>query len=743
MKHEQDAPPDLESEPLLGGEDACRGQDHSMTYDEDGSLAIALASLETAPADSSASPCPPRRLNGSWFLHIVPQGVHPNQAIRGAMRIEVAAPKIRISGDVYVDDGSGSPAATPLEAITAAPLIIKKNWYPQFDLDQYSWYFRSRGVQYKNGVLTFKFERTLWNPLTHEFAAATDNGWMKLVCGKAFTHPGLPQPTLQMSGTAEIGGETYDVVARKTSPYYRGCRVEVDVMQTRSFPATAETCAGAALTFASIYRTAGWDCQTRVSQTSIPDDSDLTTAELQAALTTFRDPAIGSSWRLWLLVGSSQGGLFGIMFDDTEPHREGAAGFFDPTLPGDPVIEVSARNKKLGEVPSAFLRTLVHEAGHAFNLFHPKHDVHTVPIGTTIMNQTGDVIGFATNANPYPCNVTFGFDDHNRTSLIHSPDPQVAPGRKPFGWGHGDLWSGVSEPTDAVGLIRSQRRATGLRLDVAMPDTIFRGEFVAARFTCANTGTVTKRITTALNLSQGDLRLRVTPPGGVPADVRDVVIACGDRTSIDLAPGDKTEAVAQVFYTTVGRTFRQMGRYYVSAELDTGESGILQSEPVEVVVRAPLTDAEREISLLMMDEDIGRSLALGDFGMNADARGKLQELSTRFGNTPSGAAASLVLANSLARPLRNIRTGKIARKAEPDHSRQALSVATRGRSATELVDLAVAVVAPTDADAPILKQVAGEPAKGARGKAKGRKAQPRGSDAAARRLTHLRRALAR
>jgi pimeloyl-ACP methyl ester carboxylesterase len=212
---------------------------------------------------------------------------------------------------------------------------------------------------------------------------------MKLVCGKAFTHPGLPQPTIQMSGTAEIGGETYDIVARKTSPYYRGCRVEVDLMQTRSFPATAETCAGAALTLASIYRTAGWDCQTRVSQTNIPDDPDLTTAELQAALTTFRDPASGPAWRLWLLVGSSQGGLFGIMFDDAEPHREGAAGFFDPTLPGDDIIEVSARNKKLGEVPSAFLRTLVHEAGHAFNLFHPKHDVHTVPIGTTIMNQTG------------------------------------------------------------------------------------------------------------------------------------------------------------------------------------------------------------------------------------------------------------------------------------------------------------------------------------------------------------------
>ena len=301
-------------------------------------------------------------------------------------------------------------------------------------------------------------------------------------------------------------------------------------MQTRSFPVTASTCAGAALSFTSIYRTAGWDCRVRISQTDIPDDSELTAAELQAALTTFRDPPTDKGWRLWLLIGSSQGSLFGIMFDDVAPHREGAAGFFDVELGNDPVIEASARNKKLGEVPSAFLRTLVHEAGHALNLFHPKHDIHTVPIGTTIMNQTGDVIGFATTTNPYPCNVTFAFDDHNRTSLIHSPDPQVAPGRKPFGWGHGDLSSGLPAPIDAAGLIRTLMPATGLTLDLQMPDTIFRGEFVSARFVLTNRSAGARRVTTALNLSQGDLRLRVTPPGSNPRDVRDVVIACGDRT---------------------------------------------------------------------------------------------------------------------------------------------------------------------------------------------------------------------
>jgi pimeloyl-ACP methyl ester carboxylesterase len=659
------------------------------------------------------------------------------------MRIEVASPRIRVSGDIYVDDGTHGTPAKPLQPLTDAPLIIKKNWYPQLDMEEYAWYFRSLGVQYKHGVLTFKFERRLWDPLTSEFASGADTGWMKLVCGKAFNHPTLPQATIQMSGTAEIGGESYDLIARKTSPHYRGCRVEVDVMQNRSFPISAETCAGAALSFASIYRTAGWDCPAKISTSNIPDDSSLTTPELQAALTAFREPAVGPSWRLWLLVGSSQGGLFGLMFDDTEPHREGAVGFFDPTLPGDPIIEVSARNQKLGDVPAAFLRTLVHEAGHAFNLFHPKHDIHTVPIGTSIMNQTGDVMGFATEANPYPCNVTFAFDDHNRTSLIHSPDPQVAPGRKAFGWGHGDLFSGVAEPVDAGGLPRQPPQAPNLTLDLMMPDSVFRGEFVSARFVVTNTGKAPERVTTAINLSQGDLRLRVTAPGRPPADVRDRIIACGDREYQSLAPGESLEAVAQVFYTTAGRTFRQTGRYYVSAELHAGTSRFVHSQPIEVVVRAPQTPQEREISQIMMDEGVARSLALGDFGLDTSSRNKLQELVDRFGDTTTGAAAALVLANSLARPLRNIRTGKVIRKAEPEKSRQCLNIATRNRSATGVVDLAVAVVAPTDADAPVLKQVGGTGAARGKSKPKGKGKKAVGSAPASKRLAQLTRALVR
>jgi len=320
-------------------------------------------------------------------------------------------------------------------------------------------------------------------------------------------------------------------------------------------------------------------------------------------------------------------------------------------------------------------------------------------------------MGFASPTNPYPCNATFAFDEHNRTSLIHSPDPQVAPGWQRFGWGHGDPSTGVPEPADATGLHAEQSAPEELVLEVELPETIFRGEFVTARFVLTNIGGSARWVTTALNLSQGDLRLLISAPGEDPVDARDVVIACGDRTFTRLEPGEQMEGVAQIFYTTLGRTFRQTGRYYVSGELHVGDplGCTVRSEPREIVVRAPANEAEQAISRITMDEQVARSFALGDFGLERAVREKLEALAERHADTDTGTAAALVLANSLARPLRNLRSRDEARAVlrpeEPDSVNRALEQAAHGYDAERLVTLAAAVVAPTEPGAPVLDRV--------------------------------------
>jgi hypothetical protein len=408
-----------------------------------------------------------------------------------------------------------------------------------------------------------------------------------------------------------------------------------------------------------------------------------------------------------LLVGSAldgDGGTFGLMFDTASPpHREGAVGFFDPLMPDLPVVDAAARGARLGTVPLAFLRTLVHEAGHAFNLFHPKSDVHRPPIGTTIMNQTGDVITFATTANPYPCNATLGFDSHNRTSLIHSPDPQVKPGWKEFGWGHGQVFAGIAEPVDAFGL-RSAEIVPGLRLDFALPAEAIRGEFVFATVSVTNTSDEPQTVPAKLNLSEGSLWLTGTSPSDDLIEVRDVVLTCGPGRFVTLAPGESISGQIQLFYTSGGFTFDQPGVYTLQAELDVSEvpGFLIRSEPARIVIRSAASPDERQAERLSMHHGVGMALAIGDFGTDVEARARLDAISGLMSQTDMGVASAMIVANSMARPLRDPLAGRVVRPADAAEAGRALDRALQGRDAMSSARIAAAVVSPVDKAAPLI-----------------------------------------
>ena len=699
-------------EPLVPDDPACGADELDLQFDEFGAR---IEESDETPAGLPLAfrPCSLRSLNGSWYIELTPDPplIFPRTHVRGVMRIEANANRLRISGDIYsrrlFGPVLGAPAPSPIQP----GALLKRNWYPAFPQNQYRWYFRSQGVSYGSGVLSFRFERRLWDPATQEFAGA-DTGRMRLTCRPTLVKPvWAPQRTLRMTGKATIGGSSFVVTAVKTSPFYRGCRVEVDVMTNRQWPATAFGCGGSpTFTFTSVYRAAGMDFVGTVDQINVPDDPVLTTAELHTALATHQTPAApgDESWRLWLLVGSAdQSGSFGIMFDQIAPHRQGAVGFADPTLPNNPVIEASARGQALGNVPLAFLRTLIHEAGHAFNLFHPKHDIHAPPIGTEIMNQTGDVIGFSTAANPYPCTATMGFDDHSGTSLIHSPDPQVKPGWKEFGWGHSATFAGVGEPTDEAGLQAPEPDESGLRLALELPEQVQRGEFVVATVRLVNTSDEPRMVNAALNLAEGDLWMSLVNPAGERVDIRDVVLACGPPRMVELAPGEERESQVELLYTSTGVTFDQPGRYTLHAEFDAGElpGQILRSETAQVVVRPATSEPELELERLTTDHDVGLAFALGDYGAAPDAREKLETVMDRFSESDTGAASALVIANSAARDHRDVRGEEVARKADNGTASRALDVALENRDAETVARLAAAVVSPVEPEAPLIAMV--------------------------------------
>jgi hypothetical protein len=481
--------------------------------------------------------------------------------------------------------------------------------------------------------------------------------------------------------------------------------VEVDVMTGRQWPATAPGCGGGqTFTFTGVYRDAGMDFVASVNEINVPTDPVLTTAELHTLLATHQTAvAAGNvSWRLWLLVGSrDQIGNFGVMFDQIAPHRQGAVGFADPTLPNNPIIEASARGQALGNVPLAFLRTLIHEAGHAFNLFHPKHDIHLNPVDTTIMNQTGDVLGFSTQQNPYPCTATMAFDEHCRTSLIHSPDPQVKPGWKEFGWGHSATFTGVADPADAFGLRGSDPAVEGLDLRVDLPADARRGEFVVATVTLTNTDEVPRTVTSRLNLAEGDLWFSVVEPGGRSVEVRDVVLACGERRFVELEPGAEITGQIQLLYTSGGFTFDQAGTYTLRAELDPGETPgtLLQSAPAQLVVRPAATDEELRLERLTTQDSVGLAFALGDPSADLAAEEPLTTLVEDFAQTDTGVAAALTLVNGRERK------GDESAAPAADVTTDVLSEALARHDAATVARLAAAVASPIEPEVPAIAQV--------------------------------------
>jgi hypothetical protein len=721
-----------EDPPLVPG--GCDGDVGEGFYDESGELMLAaslaqqldtrlldprrawLEPIREIPGLTRPVPCPLGVLDGSWFLEIT--GPFTLFATRGALRIEARNGLLRASADMYTSrpfigpwatlSGVAAPADLQIRMPPSA-LRIRRNWYPTFPQAEYAWYLRSTGVSYVGGVLLIAFTRHLWSRQQRDFVS-TDQGWLRLVCHEGTVKlPTFPRETKQLSGTAMIGGKQHDIRATKTSPYYRGCVVEVDAMVNRNWVASATT-PGGTVSFTGVYRAHGLDFRAVVNDTNVPEDANLTVAELHALLTAHRSLASPPSWHLWLLVGSrlGTGGTLGLMFDDVAPHREGAVGFADPNLGSSSIIDPAAQNRALGDVPAAFLRTLIHEAGHAFNLFHPKHDVHAVPIGTTIMNQTGDVMGFASTTDRFPGNATFAFNEHNATSLVHSPDPQVAPGWRDFGWGHGNLSSGVPVPTDVAGLTAGAE-AEDLRLELSVPPLIVRGEVVVADVTVTNTGDAPRSVTERLNLAEDDLYLHVGCPSGSTVRVRDVVLACSLPRMVELQPGESISAAVQLFFTSEGFTFDQPGFYELTAELDIGDGSqqIARSEPVRIEVQLPVEDDQRRLADLTMDDAVGRSVSFGDYGADEQIAETLATVATDFAASDTGAVLGLVLINGHDRDTRDLMSGDVASPARRDDAGSVLDQLLEHHSSDELERLAGAAVSPLEPDAPVLDDLRG------------------------------------
>jgi hypothetical protein len=241
-------------------------------------------------------------------------------------------------------------------------------------------------------------------------------------------------------------------------------------------------------------------------------------------------------------------------------------------------------------------------------------------------------------------------------------------------------------------------------LDFALPAEAIRGEFVFATVSVTNTSDEPQTVPAKLNLSEGSLWLTGTSPSGDLLEVRDVVLTCGPSRFVRLQPGESISGQLQLFYTSGGFTFEQLGTYMLQTELDIGQGPgfLIRSEPAHIVIRSVASPEEREIERLSMHHGVGMALAIGDFGTDVDARGRLDAISNLIAQSDMGAASAMIVANSLARPLRDPLAGRVVRPADTAEASRALDRVLQDRDALRSAQIAAAVVSPVDKAAPLI-----------------------------------------
>lgn len=124
-------------------------------------------------------------------------------------------------------------------------------------------------------------------------------------------------------------------------------------------------------------------------------------------------------------------------------------------------------------------------------------------------------------------------------------------------------------------------------------------------------------------------------PAGRSLEVRDVVLACGERRFVELEPGEEITGQIQLLYTSAGFTFDQAGTYTLRAELDPGEEPgtLLRSAPAQLVIRPAASEDDLRLEALATQDAVGLAFALGDPSADSAADAPLSTLVEEFADT--------------------------------------------------------------------------------------------------------------
>jgi hypothetical protein len=395
------------------------------------------------------------------------------------------------------------------------------------------------------------------------------------------------------------------------------------------FPPVAVAWRGRRVDFDSCFRDAGISLSAATRPTSAVSSNVVwDTGTLQHLLNddfSLNVPGEVSPSYLFIANQYADARVLGIMFDLSK--RFGSAVFYSTLQTAFP----NTFNEN-------YLRTVVHEVGHVFNLkhsFEPGTFAQEGDAALSFMNYPFLYTGFGVGRSPedrYWSAFDFQFAGGELEFLCHGPRDQVFTGARYLG-------NDPQDPREGRDLLRQPGPQRGsptdlqfsLRLRPLRRGNLFRfGEPVHFEAELANVGNRRVTVQRSLQPTTAITRYIVQKPNGKIVGFEPPFACCQKRDDLLLSPGRSFHnEICLAFGNEGGFVFMEPGRYRVQG-IYKGAGAPLYSNVLSLWVRYP-TSEEEDLVVPTFDERVATYLSVGGHPAMVEAINILDDFVDRAG----------------------------------------------------------------------------------------------------------------
>ncbi|UCH92624.1 MAG: hypothetical protein JSV88_20330 [Candidatus Aminicenantes bacterium] len=551
-------------------------------------------------------PGSPRALQeGCYYIRMMPTSLHTPARFQyeGTLRIQRTGGSMIASGDLYINDFCKTPTYCPVLSENDQ----RKNIIPVFSRKRYAYYLRvthihgdpdtGKGIVLELEPFRFQHANHTWikgEPLTAE---------VKFSIGPDGIH--YWRGDVQTQSNIVLG----HMVVVWVSPFLRQAVIEIDRVAASECPSEDMECKE----WQAIFKKAGWDVTMEISDENVeePEDFSWSTSELHQKMMKYRQNGdLDKEWRYHLLAirQLDDKEAFGLMYDNTisginDIPREGAAIASHVMFPGKDFWG-KCKGNRFGASKGPYIRTAIHEIGHAMMLYHPDNVYENY-----IMQKTVNIANNAYNAVPpqqFPDNIEWSFSPRDIRLLCHLPDIAVRPGGVSFGTPHHRLPVNVRD--EVV-------EADGLEMEVsALNEVVPMGAPVRVNFSLINRSDREQLVPGSLSMKTGHISGRVIDPLGAAQDFATIHQYTMDIMPQTLSPGESINHSVTLLWGTEGPLFPTSGYYRIIIEINWYLEGLRMriAGSTSVMITSPTDDEHARAALKVLSTpDTLLSLAIG------------------------------------------------------------------------------------------------------------------------------------